>query len=140
MAGSHTERAGTEYPRRETETDRTADVDVDLDDNTLRVEATIVKTKTCELDELFDETPDDARADARLITSRDPGFGWSGFEIRDGQLYRVNYQKTDDGGRYLEETVVQPEDVVATIRECVEDDDVGLGDGDFTARRPGAGF
>lgn len=141
MAESHTERAGTEYPRRETETDRTADVDVDLDDNTLRVEATIVKTKTCELDELFTETPDDPRADARLKTSKDPGHGWSGFEIRDGEILKVNYgQHAGDGGEYLEETVVQPEDVVDEIRDCVEDDDVGLGYGDFQARRPGAGF
>lgn len=141
MAESHSERAGTAYPRRETETDRTADVDVDFDGNTLEVEATIVQTKTCELDELFDETPDDARADARLKLAKDPPHGWSGFEIRDGQLYAVNYgEHAGDGGEYLEERVVQPEDVVERIRELVEDDDVGLGYGDFQARRPGAGL
>lgn len=137
---AESQRAGTEYPRRDTETDRTATVDVDVRENTLRVEATIVKTKTCELDELFTETPDDPRAEARLKTSKDPGFGWSGFEIRDGELYRVNYQKTDDGGRYLEESRTSPEKVLETIREIVEDDDVGFGYGDFAARRPGAGF
>lgn len=134
--------AGTRYPRRETETDRTVDVDVDLETNELQVTATIVKTKTCELDELFTETPDDARADARLKISKDPGFGWSGFEIRDGEIFKVNYQQLegDDDGRYLEETPAQPEDVVDAVRDCVEDDDVGFGYGDFQARRPGAGF
>lgn len=141
QSDSHDQR-GTAYPRRETELDRTADVDVDLDDNTLRVTATIVTTKTLALDELFTETPADVDADARLKTAKDPGFGWSGFEIRDGQLYRVNYQQLEgDGeGEYLEETVVEPIDVAEEITDCVEDDDVGFGFGDFKARRPGAGF
>lgn len=135
-------RSQTARVQRETETDRTADVDVDLDGNTLEVTATVVKTKTLEISELFTETPDDARADARLKISKDPGFGWSGFEIRGGKVYEVNYQQLegDDDGRYLDETVVQPDDVIDSIRDAVEDDDVGVGYGDFAARRPGAGF
>lgn len=129
------------YPQRDTETDRTADVDVDLDGNELSVTATVVKTKTLEISELFNETPDDPRAEARLKTQIDPGHGWAGFEIRDGQIVDVNYgEHSGDGGEYLREQVVQRDDVVERIRECVEDEDVGHGYGDFAPRRPGAGF
>lgn len=130
--GTKTISRGRSYPRRDRTTDRSIDVDVDLDRNTLHVETTEVTVKTLGFDELFLETPDDGVADARLKIVHDPGFGWNGYEIRNGTIFRVNYQAHEDGGgRYLEETPIDRDTFVARIEKHVDDEHIGSGAGDF---------
>lgn len=99
------------------------------DDTALQITTTV--TKTWGFEDLFVELDDDAQADARLKLIRDPGFGWNGFELRDGAFYSVNYQQTDDGGRYLEERRVSREHVEQKIRDAVDDGLLADGEGDF---------
>lgn len=113
---------------REKQTDTTVELE-DGNDSALQIRETV--TRTWAFDDLFVELDDDPKADARLKLIRDPGFGWSGFEIRDGELYDVNYMLTDDGGEYLEEKRVSREYVEQTIRSAVEDPQLGDGEGDF---------
>lgn len=137
MAARHSKPTEVE---RETDTSRATDVELDLMANTLTIESTIVTSKRLDVDGLFVE-PDDPDVDARFKTAVDPGHGWSGFEIRQGTLLKVNYgENAGDGGEYLEERVTDEDHVVETIRELVEDENVGRGYGDFDRRRPGAGF
>jgi hypothetical protein len=102
---------------------------VDGADQALQIRVTV--TRTWAFDDLFVELDDHPKADARLKLVRDPGFGWNGFEIRAGAFYSVNYQLTDDGGRYLKEERVSREHVEQKIRDAVDDDMLGDGKGDF---------
>lgn len=116
---------------REKTVDTAVDVSGAGDDTALQISTTV--TRTWAFEDLFVELDDHPKADARLKLVRDPGFGWNGFEIRDGAFFSVNYQQLDDGGRYLEERRVSREHVEQKIRDAVDDDLLGGGKGDFRA-------
>lgn len=114
---------------REKTVDTAVDVSGAGDDTALQISTTV--TRTWAFEDLFAELDDHPKADARLKLVRDPGFGWNGFEIRDGAFYSVNYQLTDDGGRYLEERRVSREHVEEKIRDAVDDGLLAGGEGEF---------
>lgn len=96
------------------------------------VQVTETVTRTWAFEDLFSEV-DDEIADQRMVLIRDPGFGWNGFEIRDGDFFIVNYQQldSDGGGRYLQEERVDRETVEQKVLDAVEDPMLGDGKGDF---------
>lgn len=139
VAQSHDTRV-SKSPQHDSEVEQQASIDVDLEQNELFVGATIVRQRTVDVGELFERVTDSGYVEARLKLALDPGFGWNGFEIRDGDLFRVNYLETDDGGRYIEESPADIDELEGSIRDVVEDEDVGMGFGDFAPRRPQGGL
>lgn len=105
------------------------DVDVKMGIKSGKVTITEKTTTTLEWWDLFkDVSDDDSPADYRFQLIYDAGFGWNGFEIRDNLIYKVNYQSTDN--RYLEERVVDVDEVIEQIEKKVHSD-IGGGPGKF---------
>ena len=86
--------------------------DVDLDDR--RVTIRTVTETVVEIDDLFHGDQLTLWADSA---------GWSGFQIRDGEYYRVNYSALDE--EFISEDRVSREDVVERIKQHIDDPNAG---------------